>query len=203
MGRFCSIFFNETFRLAYWDLLEWIKTLKSGIGVTFFPLDPLSWPIHHRRRPLSRPPTTLIIVATVSSIIDVGHCHSHPVVNMGHRCGHFCCQSRPLQWLFLLSMSAIVVAVAVVNVGHHCSRCCHCRWCRHLQSHCHCQRIVHIIVELIVTSIAFSSFNDVDMCYSMVADCCMPRCQGWGTMAAVGQQCLPWLAGACILLSLS
>ncbi len=32
----------------------------------------------------------------------------------------------------------------------------------------------------------FSSFNDVDLLRSMSADCCMPRRQEWGTMAAVG-----------------
>jgi hypothetical protein len=49
--------------------------------------------------------------------------------------------------------------------------------------------------------ICFSSFNDVDLFCSMLADCCMPRCRGWGTMVAVGQRRPPWLAGACILPS--
>ena len=50
MGRFCSKNFNETFRMAYWDILEWIKTLNSGIEViwkiTFFLPDTL-FPGHH------------------------------------------------------------------------------------------------------------------------------------------------------------
>jgi hypothetical protein len=34
---------------------------------------------------------------------------------------------------------------------------------------------VHIIVKIIVTSIYFSSYKDVDLLRSMSADCCMPR----------------------------
>jgi hypothetical protein len=44
----------------------------------------------------------------------------------------------------------------------------------------------HIIVMLLVINILFSSFNDVDLLRSMLADCCMPQRQEWGTMAAVG-----------------
>ncbi len=32
MGRFWSIFFNETFRISYWHQVEQIKILRSGIG---------------------------------------------------------------------------------------------------------------------------------------------------------------------------
>jgi hypothetical protein len=58
------------------------------------------------------------------------------------------------------------------------------------------QHDVHIIVILIVINIFFSSFNDVDLLRSMSADCCMPRRQEWGTMAAVGGLRPPWLACA-------
>jgi hypothetical protein len=60
--------------------------------------------------------------------------------------------------------------------------------------HCHCQHDMHIIVILIVINTFFSSFNDVDLLHSMLADCCMPRRQEWGTMAAVGGLWPPWLA---------
>jgi hypothetical protein len=53
---------------------------------------------------------------------------------------------------------------------------------------------VHIIVILIVINILFSGFNDVDLLGSMPADCCMPRRQEWGNMAAVGGLRPPWLA---------
>jgi hypothetical protein len=56
------------------------------------------------------------------------------------------------------------------------------------------QHNVHIIVISIVKSIFFSSFNNVDLLHSMSADCCMPRCQEWGAMAAVGGQWPLWLA---------
>jgi hypothetical protein len=59
---------------------------------------------------------------------------------------------------------------------------------------CRCQRVVHMIVKIIVISIYFSSFNDVDLLRSMSADCCMPRRWEWGTMAAVG---------ACVCMSSS
>ena len=49
------------------------------------------------------------------------------------------------------------------------------------------QHFVHIIVKLIVISIVFSSFNNVDLLRSMSANCCMPRHRGWGTMATVGR----------------
>ncbi len=46
---------------------------------------------------------------------------------------------------------------------------------------------MHIIVKLIVISIVFSSFNDVDLFRSMSDDCCMPQRREWGTMVtAVG-----------------
>jgi hypothetical protein len=38
---------------------------------------------------------------------------------------------------------------------------------------------VHIIVKLIVISIVFSSFNDVNLLHTMLADRCMPLCPGW------------------------
>ena len=40
----------------------------------------------------------------------------------------------------------------------------------------------------------FPGFNNVDLFCSMLADCCMPWCQEWGTMMAVGGRQLPWLA---------
>jgi hypothetical protein len=52
------------------------------------------------------------------------------------------------------------------------------------------QHDVHIIVILIVINI----FYDVDLLRSMLADCCMPRRQECGTMAAVGGLRPPWLA---------
>jgi hypothetical protein len=46
---------------------------------------------------------------------------------------------------------------------------------------------MHIIVKIIVISIFFSSFNDVELLRtSMSADCCMAQRREWGTMAAVG-----------------
>jgi hypothetical protein len=48
----------------------------------------------------------------------------------------------------------------------------------------------------------FSGFNDVDLLHSMSADCCMPRHQEWGTMAAwEGCGCHGW--HVCILPSFS
>ena len=76
-------------------------------------------------------------------------------------------------------------------------------WHRCLQPHRCCWHFVHIIVKIIVISIFFSSFNGVDLLRSMSADCCMPRCQEWGTMAAVGGLRPPWLACVCILPSLA
>jgi hypothetical protein len=60
--------------------------------------------------------------------------------------------------------------------------------------HRRCQHDVHTVVILIVIHIFFSSFNDVDLLHSMLADCCMPRRQEWGTMVAVGGLWPPWLA---------
>ena len=79
------------------------------------------------------------------------------------------------------------------------SGCGHCR----LQPHRRSWRIVHIIFKLIVISIVFSSFNNVDLLSSISANCCMPRRRGWGAMAAVGRQRPPWLDVACILPSIS
>ncbi len=42
--------------------------------------------------------------------------------------------------------------------------------------------------------IFFSSFQDVDLLHSMLANCCTPRRQEWGTMAAVGGRWPPWFA---------
>ncbi len=80
--------------------------------------------------------------------------------------------------------------------GWHCQRHCfgRCRGEGAFFPHCRCQHNVHIIVILIVINIFFSSFNDVDLLRSMTADCCMPWCQEWGTMAAVGGLRPPWLA---------
>jgi hypothetical protein len=55
-----------------------------------------------------------------------------------------------------------------------------------LQPHHRRRRVVHIIFKLIVISIVFSSFNNVDLFCSMSANCCMPWRRGWGAMAAVG-----------------
>jgi hypothetical protein len=63
--------------------------------------------------------------------------------------------------------------------------------------------LLHIIVKIIVISIFFSSFNNVDLLCSMLVDCCMPPRQEWGTMAAVGGQQPPWLACVCISPSFS
>ena len=81
---------------------------------------------------------------------------------------------------------------SILGCGH--------RW---LQPHRRRQRVVHIIVKLIVISIVFSSFNNVDLLRSMSANCCMPRHKGWGTMAAVGRRRPPWLAGAFCLAFLA
>ncbi len=40
--------------------------------------------------------------------------------------------------------------------------------------------------------IVFSSFNNVELFHSMLADCCMPKSREWGPMVAVGQWQLPW-----------
>jgi hypothetical protein len=53
---------------------------------------------------------------------------------------------------------------------------------------------VHIIVILLVISIFFSSFNEVDLLRSVLADCCVPRHQEWGAIVAVGGRQPPWLA---------
>ncbi len=53
-----------------------------------------------------------------------------------------------------------------------------CRW------H-HRWRVVHIIVELKLTTIIFYSFHNVDLLCTMPADCCMPRLREWGIMATV------------------
>jgi hypothetical protein len=60
--------------------------------------------------------------------------------------------------------------------------------------HRRCQHDMHIIVILILINVFFSSFNDMDLLRSMLADCCMPWRQEWGTMAAVGGLRPPWLA---------
>ncbi len=164
---------------------------------------PSSWPLLLSTSALLRPSLLSMsaIIATVS-VIDVGHPHSH-----------LYCWRQPSSRPSLLSASAIVVAVFIVNVshyrgivvdvGHRCGRH-HCQpWRGHLQSHCCHWSIVHIIVKLIVISIVFNSFNNVDPLRSMLADCCMPWCRRWGTKAAMGQQRLPWLAGVCILPSFS
>ncbi len=41
--------------------------------------------------------------------------------------------------------------------------------------------------KYIVKSIILSSFNNIDLSHSMLANCCMRRCQEEGTMAAIGQ----------------
>jgi hypothetical protein len=77
-----------------------------------------------RRRPSSWPSplSTWTIVAAIS-IVDVGHCCSLFVVDVGHRRSPFCCQHRLLLRPLPLLMPAIVVAVTVVDVGH-----CHGRF---------------------------------------------------------------------------
>jgi hypothetical protein len=50
---------------------------------------------------------------------------------------------------------------------------------------CCCQHNVHVIVILLLIFF-YSSFNNVDLLRSMLADCCVPWRQEWGTMAAVG-----------------
>jgi hypothetical protein len=45
---------------------------------------------------------------------------------------------------------------------------------RRLQPHHRRRRVVRIIFKLIVISIVFSSFNNVDLLCSMSANCCMP-----------------------------
>jgi hypothetical protein len=41
--------------------------------------------------------------------------------------------------------------------------------------------------KYIVKTVIFSSFNDIDLSRNMLANCCMQRCRGKGTMAAVGR----------------
>ena len=47
--------------------------------------------------------------------------------------------------------------------------------------------------KYIVKTIIFSSFNNIELLRSMLANCCMWRCRGEGTMAAIGQWNPPWL----------
>jgi hypothetical protein len=96
------------------------------------------------------------ILASVS-VVDIGHWRGLSVLNVSHRCG---CH-RPRRWPLLqlqsspisFSTLAIVVVVAVINVGHHCGRCRRQHQLVHLQSHCCYWRVVHILVKLIVISI--------------------------------------------------
>ncbi len=46
--------------------------------------------------------------------------------------------------------------------------------------------------KYIVKTIIFSSFNNIDLLCSMLANCCMQRCRGEGTMAAIRQRWPPW-----------
>jgi hypothetical protein len=45
----------------------------------------------------------------------------------------------------------------------------------------------------------FSRFNNIDLSRSMLADCCVPQCRAWGTVAAVGRRWPPW--SGCVFLS--
>jgi hypothetical protein len=79
------------------------------------------------------------ILASVS-VVDIGHWRGLSVLNVSHRCG---CH-RPRRWPLLqlqsspisFSTLAVVVVVAVINVGHHCGRCRRQHQLVHLQSHC-------------------------------------------------------------------
>ncbi len=115
--------------------------------------------------PLSLPPP-LLRSAIVAALLPTSAIFvAVSVVNVGHCPGRHHLWRWPSLWPFLLLISSIVMVISIVNVGHCCG-CCHC-WCRHghLQSHCCCQGIVHIIVKLIELIFVFSSFNDkLDMC---------------------------------------
>jgi hypothetical protein len=43
-----------------------------------------------------------------------------------------------------------------------------------------------------IRTIISSSFNDIDLSHIMLADCCVRRRRGRGTMVAVGQLQPPW-----------
>ncbi len=60
------------------------------------------------------------------------------------------------------------------------------------------RHVVEIANKYIEKTIIFSSFNDIDLLRSMLANCCMRWCQGEGTMAAIGQWRPSWLG--CIFL---
>jgi hypothetical protein len=59
-----------------------------------------------------------------------------------------------------------------------------------LSSSTQCAHNSHITTNKYI----FSGFNNVDLLHSMSADCCMPWCQEWGTMVAVGGRQPQWLA---------
>ncbi len=48
---------------------------------------------------------------------------------------------------------------------------------------------------LVLIRIRCSSFNNIDLLCSMMADCCVPRHWEWGTMTAVGRQRPPCFIG--------
>jgi hypothetical protein len=48
---------------------------------------------------------------------------------------------------------------------------------------------------LVFKKIRYSSFNNIDLLCSMLADCCVPRCREWGTMTAVRRRRPPWFIG--------
>ena len=44
----------------------------------------------------------------------------------------------------------------------------------------------------------FFRFNNIDLSRSMLADCCVPQCREWGTVAAVRRRRPPW--SGCVFL---
>ncbi len=64
---------------------------------------------------------------------------------------------------------------------------------------CRSQNMHIIVIFLVINIYIFSSCNNVDLLCSMSTDCCMPRHQEWGTMAAMGGQQPPAaMVGMCV-----
>ena len=104
---------------------------KSAIVAVFYVVN-----VSHRCAYLS----LMSAIVASASVIDIGHWRGISVFNVSHRCG---CH-RPRRWPLLqlqpspisFSTLAVVVVVAIINVGHHCGRCRRQHQLVHLQSHC-------------------------------------------------------------------